>query len=146
MQQTAVDRVTSQMEETYRQDDSDAENDDAEQVGRDIDDFEARLRGDKAAPRPGPAKAQKVRGAPRPPARIRARTSPSTRLTCARSSRAAIASQAAAARAPLPVLKKALPAALGPFSKPATEEEDEAREAREAVSDLARFDQEPESP
>jgi hypothetical protein len=54
--------------------------------------------------------------------------------------------QAAAARAPIPVLKKAVPVALGPFSKPATEEEDEAREAREAVNDLARFDQEPESP
>lgn len=35
---------------------------------------------------------------------------------------------------------------VGPYSKPSTEEEEEATEARAAVQDLARFDREPESP
>jgi hypothetical protein len=46
----------------------------------------------------------------------------------------------------LPVLTKGAAAPLGPFSKPVSEEDQEAREAREAISDLARFDKEPESP
>ena len=89
MAQTAVDKLTTQMEDTYRQDDSDAENDDADQVGKDIDAFEARLRGDKAAPRPGPAKAQKVRGAHRARARTPRGPLHSTQLTLARTPRAA---------------------------------------------------------
>lgn len=43
------------LEDTYRVD-SDAENDDAEQVGKDIDDFEARLAGVKAETRTAAAK------------------------------------------------------------------------------------------
>jgi hypothetical protein len=49
--------LTAQLEDTYRIGDSDAENDDADQVGRDIDEFEARLRGDAPAVRAGAAQA-----------------------------------------------------------------------------------------
>lgn len=48
--------VGTSLEDTYRLGDSDAENDDADQVGKDIDEFEARLRGERAAIRTGPAK------------------------------------------------------------------------------------------
>jgi len=47
--------AAASLEDTYRLGDSDAENDDADQVGKDIDEFEARLRGDRAASKPAPA-------------------------------------------------------------------------------------------
>lgn len=39
------------LEDTYQLGDSDAENDDADQVSKDIEEFEARLRGEKTAPK-----------------------------------------------------------------------------------------------